>query len=275
VKIAQWNTLRLDRFTSVGAYLVNELGDDVLLPNKYIEDDFRVDDEITVFVYKDQQHRLVATTQTPKIELNQFAYLKINYVNEFGAFADWGLEKDLFIPYREQPKKLEEGKSYMLYLYLDSATERLVATSRIGMYISEHKNQLQERDKVVVSIWEFTDLGVKVIVNHMFQGIIYTNDLVKRYRLGEQLTAYVKHIRPDGKLDLSFLQDGYQKINPLSQTLLDILSDNDGFIDITDKSSPEEIAQLTGWSKKTFKQVVGNLYKERKIQLGENGITIA
>jgi uncharacterized protein len=274
VELGVYNELRLDRFTSPGAYLVDEDGNDVLLPTKYIDPDFQIDDMVNVFLYKDSEGRIIATTLTPKVLVNQFAFLKIAEVNQYGAFAEWGVEKHLLIPYREQPKPLEEGKHYFIYMYIDEATERLVGTTRIGMYMETVTDQLHADDEVDLMVWEFTDLGLKVLVNNRFQGLIFKNELHRRVRMGETLTGYVKTVRPDGKLDIVLERAGYDKIDNHARKLLAMLEDNDGFLDLTDKSDPEEIQYRTGWSKKVFKQVVGNLYKQRLISIHENGITL-
>jgi predicted RNA-binding protein (virulence factor B family) len=274
VELGVYNELRLDRFTSPGAYLVDEEGNDVLLPTKYIDPDFQIDDLVTVFLYKDSEGRIIATTLTPKVLVNQFAFLKIVEVNQYGAFAEWGVEKHLLIPFREQPKPLEEGKHYFIYMYIDEATERLVGTSRIGMYMKNVEDELHADDEVDLMVWEFTELGLKVLVNNQFQGLIFKNELHRRVRMGETLTGFVKTVRPDGKLDIVLERPGYDKIDNHARKLLNMLEENGGFLDITDKSDPEEIQYRTGWSKKVFKQVVGNLYKQRLISLHENGITL-
>jgi len=275
VELGVYNELRLDRFTSPGAYLEDEEGNDVLLPTKYVDPSFQIDDMIKVFLYKDSEGRIIATTLTPKILVNQFAFLKIAEVNQYGAFAEWGVEKHLLIPYREQPKPLEEGKHYFIYMYIDEATERLVGTSRIGMYMETVENdELQADDEVDLMVWEFTELGLKVLVNNRFQGLIFKNELHRRVRMGETLRGFVKTVRPDGKLDIVLERAGYDKIDTHAQKLLTMLENNGGFLDLTDKSDPEEIQYRTGWSKKVFKQVVGNLYKQRLISLHENGITL-
>jgi predicted RNA-binding protein (virulence factor B family) len=274
VKLGVWNTLRLDRITSPGAYLEDEDGNDVLLPTKYIDPSFNIDDEIEVFLYKDSEGRIIATTLVPKVLVNQFAFLKIVEVNQFGAFAEWGVEKHLLIPFREQPKRLEVDKHYMIFMYKDEATQRLVGTTRLGMYLNSDTSSLAVNDSVEVMAWEFTNLGLKVIVNNEFQGMVFQSDIHQHIRVGDQLHGYIKTIRPDGKLDVVFQQPGYEKIDHLSQEFLDLLEDKGGFIDLTDKSDPKEIQYHTGWSKKVFKQVIGNLYKRRLITLHENGITL-
>lgn len=275
MNLGAWNELRLDRFTSVGAYLVDEEGNDVLLPNKYVEDDFREDDMVSVFIYRDSEDRLIATTLVPKITVNQFGVLKCVELNQYGAFMEWGVEKHLFIPYREQPKELEEGKYYLIYLYVDDVTHRLVGTTRIRRYLQPAEyDDLKPNEKVDLVICERTDLGVKVIVNHKYQGLIFKSDLRQDVKMGYNITGFVKRVREDGKVDIVLQADGYDKIDGLSQELMDMIRENEGFLHLNDKSSPEEIQEKTGWSKKVFKQVVGNLYKQRLILIHENGITL-
>ena len=275
MNLGAWNDLRLDRFTSVGAYLVDEEGNDVLLPGKYVEPQFQEDDVISVFIYRDSEDRLIATTLVPKITVNQFGVLKCVELNQYGAFIEWGVEKHLFVPYREQPKELEEGKYYLIYLYVDDVTHRLVGTTRIRRYLqAAEMDDLQPNEKVDLVVCEKTDLGVKVIVNHLYQGLIFNSDLRQEVKMGYRITGYVKRVREDGKVDIVLQEDGYGKVDGLSQELLDLIIKNEGFLHLTDKSSPEDIQHATGWSKKVFKQVVGNLYKQRLILISENGITL-
>ncbi len=272
MNLGEYNLLKIDRITQPGAYLVDEEENDVLLPTKYLEG-LKVGDEINVFVYKDSEGRIISTTRTPLLTVNQFGLLNIAEVNQYGAFAEWGVEKHLLIPFREQPKKLEEDKKYFIYMYIDNATERLVGTTRIGSFIFPVDESILEGDAVDLIAWEFTNLGLKVIVNHKFQGLIFNSDLHQKVRIGNPLKGFVKKVREDGRLDIVLLQPGYDKIENLTRKFLALLYQNDGFIDLTDKSSPEEIKTQTGWSKKVFKQVIGNLYKQRLIRLHENGIS--
>lgn len=274
MNIGTWNTLRIDRFTPPGAFLTDTDGNDVLLPNKYVREEYKEGDELNVFIYKDSEDRIVATTRVPLIELNQFAWLEVREVNVHGAFLDWGLEKDLLVPFREQPKDMVEGKRYLVYMYLDDATQRLAATARVTPFYQSAEGKVTKQDAVELLICERTDLGVKVIVNNSFRGLIFNSDVHRRLSVGERTIGYVKTVRPDGKLDILMQPEGYDKVEPLARKLARLLAQSGGFLPLTDKSDPQEIRQVTGWSKKTFKQVVGNLYKERLIRLGENGITL-
>jgi uncharacterized protein len=274
MNIGVWNTLKIDRFTPPGAFLLDSEENDVLLPNKYVLDEYKEGDELNVFIYKDSEDRIVATTRVPKIMLNQFAYLKVLEVNIHGAFLDWGLEKDLLVPFREQPKDMVEGKGYLVYMYLDDATQRLAATARVAPFYLDAGEEIEKNESVDLLICETTDLGIKVIVNNKYKGLIYHNDVHRKLHVGERTVGFVKLVREDGKLDITLHPEGYDKIEPLTRKLMQLMHDNDGFIGLTDKSDPSDIQRLTGWSKKTFKQVVGSLYKQRLIVIHENGMAL-
>jgi uncharacterized protein len=274
MNIGVWNTLKIDRFTPPGAFLLDEEGNDVLLPNKYVREEYKEGDELNVFVYKDSEDRIVATTRKPLIQLNQFAWLKVIEVNVHGAFLDWGLEKDLLVPFREQPKDMVEGRSYLVYMYLDEATQRLAATARVTPFYEVAGEEIEKNATVELLICETTDLGVKVIANNKYRGLIFHSDVHRRLQPGERTIGYVKTVREDGKLDILLHPEGYDKVEPLTRKLMQLMHENDGFIALTDKSDAADIQRLTGWSKKTFKQVVGNLYKQRLIVIHENGIAL-
>lgn len=273
--IGLWNRLTLDRFTSVGAFLTDTQGNDVLLPNKYLDDSMREGDAVEVFLYKDSLGRLIATTLEPLVQLDQFAYLKVKQLTMHGAFLEWGLEKELIVPFREQAKPMELGKYYLIYLYLDKATQRLVATSKIYSFLHKaSETDLQPNQQVELLICDKTDLGVKVIADNRYQGLIFSSDLPKMLRRGAIIDGYVKTVRPDGKLDITLHPGGYTKIDGIASELLNLLKENDGFLPLNDDSSPEEISEATGWSKKAFKQAAGNLYKRKLIAFNENGISL-
>lgn len=269
--LGEFNDLEILRFTSVGAYLGDE-NQDVLLPQKYVQPDWEVGDIITVFLYRDSEDRLIATTLQPNVTINRFGYLKVNQVNHYGAFLDWGVEKDLMVPYREQRYKLVEGESAIVYLFLDDATDRLVATTKYKRFFETDTSIVELNVPVDILIDDQTDLGVKVIVDDRFPGLIYHQDFNKRLLKGEITTGYVFKIREDGKLDVRLEPEGYGKIEPLSEELWDILQRRGGVLHLHDKSSPEEIKRQVGMSKKNFKKAVGNLYKSRYIRIEEDAI---
>lgn len=247
--------------------------DGVLLPNKYITEEMEVDDIITVFVYRDSEDRPVATTETPKIKMNGFAFLKVTSVNFFGAFADWGLEKELMIPFKEQNLKVEEGRYYLTCLLLDEKTDRVFGSTRVHRYFHFCEEEFDENEEVSLLICETTDLGVKVVVNDRYSGMIFHNDISRPIKRGDWTAGYVSKVREeDGKLDIRLDKSGYVKIEGSAGKLLEILK-VEKTLNITDKSDPELIRETVGMSKKTFKQAVGNLYKQRLITLDNDRIT--
>jgi predicted RNA-binding protein (virulence factor B family) len=275
MNIGEYNELTLLRFTSVGAYLGDDQDNDVLLPIKYLTDDLSIGDLINVFLYKDSEDRIVATTETPKVVLNSFAFLKVKEVNAFGAFLDWGLEKDLLVPFKEMNLKMEEDRYYPVFLKLDEATNRLVATARINnLFAKEIEDDIVLNEPVDMLIWDTTELGVKVIVNNKYSGLIYHSDITRDINRGFHTTGYVYNIREDGKLDVRLEPSGYEKIEPQAEKLLAMLHKNQGVLMLTDKSDPDDIRAEVGMSKKTFKQAVGNLYKNKIITLEADRITL-
>ncbi|MDA9881408.1 S1-like domain-containing RNA-binding protein [Crocinitomicaceae bacterium] len=271
MKIGQVNELKLLRFTSVGAYLGDEEDNDVLLPNKYLTDDLDVDDSVEVFIYRDSEDRIVATTERPYIELFHFAYLKVKEVNFFGAFMDWGLEKDLMVPFKEQNLKFEEGRYYLVYLDLDESTDRLYGSAKVNKFLHECKKEYDPEQLIDIMICDTTDLGVKVIVDGIYSGLIFKNDISRQLKRGEKTFGYISKVREDGKLDVRLDKTSRAKISDSAQVLMEIL-ENKKYIPLTDKSDPDEIRAVVGMSKKTFKQAVGNLYKQRLITIEVSGI---
>lgn len=273
--LGQFNELQVLRFTSVGAYLGDEEGNDVLLPNKYLTPELELEQKIEVFLYLDHDERIVATTETPFIELHTFAYLKVVETTHIGAFLDWGLIKHLFCPFKEQTVKMEEGKYYLVYLYIDESTQRLTASARVNRYFEKEHIVLNEGDEVDLLICDQTDLGQNVVINDTYSGLIFKNHLSKIVRRGDKCKGYVKTIRPDGKIDISLEKIGFvQKIEPATQELLSVIKKNNGVLFLTDKSDPDLIREVVGMSKKTFKVAVGNLYKQKIIKLNESSITL-
>lgn len=274
VYIGEYADLRIDRFTSVGAFLEDDEGFEVLLPNKYLTDDMEENQTINVYIYNDSEDRPVATTETPKIELNDFAFLKVKAVSSFGAFLDWGLEKDLLVPFKEQTAKMVEDGVYLIRLYRDDQTNRLVGSARINRYLEDEVTDLEQGDEVDLFVAEISDLGRKVIVNEKYSGLIFKDRLVRPLRNGERTKGFVEFIREDGKIDISLVPIGLEKFDEFSEQLLDYLKDNNGVSTVTDKSSPDLIRTELGMSKKSFKKAVGNLYKNKKIKLTDTTIEL-
>lgn len=270
--IGTYHTLRIDRTTLVGLFLTNET-DDVLLPIKYVPKGFEINDMLDVFVYLDHEHRPVATTLKPYITLNDFAFLRVNYTNEFGAFLDWGLEKDLFVPFAEQARPMEQGKRYFVHLFLDEKTNRLVASSKINQFLNKEHLYLEPGTAVNLTISHITDLGINVIINGTHKGLVYKNEVYKdTIRPGDKTIGYIKLIRPDGKIDVTLNKTGIESLEENAQLVLNELKRSNGFLKLNDNSSPEDIKTILHMSKKTFKKAIGTLYRQKVIELKEDGI---
>ena len=274
MQLGRINKLTVNRITPPGAYLEDFKGEEVLLPKKYLipESDFQVGATVDVFVFKDSQNRIVATTEKPFLLLGTIAYLNVDTVNMYGAFVDWGLDKNLFVPFKEQAQKMEEGQSYLVTLRYDNQTDRLFGSSKIGKVLEPCRESLEEQ---IVSglIWQRTELGVKVVVNQRYEGLIFKNDVNKNLQIGDEITCYVRKVREDGKLDLQIDALGLEKYDNAFVILLDLLKEKKEIF-LHDKSSPEEIVSVLGMSKKLFKQTVGKLLKKQLITLTENSIKL-
>jgi uncharacterized protein len=267
-----YHTLRIDRTTLVGLFLTDEK-DDVLLPIKYVPKKFEMNDMLEVFVYLDHEERPVATTLKPYITLGDYAFLRVNYTNEYGAFLDWGLEKDLFVPFQEQARPMEQGKRYMVHMYLDEKTNRLVGSSKINQFLSKEPLHLESGAEVDLIISHITDLGINVIVNGTHKGLVYKNEVyTDSIRPGDKTKGYIKIIRPDGKIDVTFNRIGVEAIEENAQVILDELKASRGFLRLNDSSSPDDIKTILKMSKKTFKKAVGTLYKQKLIEIKDDGI---
>lgn len=266
--------LSINRFTSVGAYLEDFKGFEVLLPNKYLTDNMELGQKVDVFIYNDSEDRPVATTETPLIELNNFAFLTVKDVNQFGAFLDWGLEKDLLVPFKEQNSKMVEGGIYLVRLIVDEQTNRLIGTAKINRYLDEKPTNLEIGDEVDLFVAEATDLGQKVIVNNRYAGLIFEDRIVQPLEDGQTLKGYVEFIRQDGKIDISLVPLGIEKFDFFTERLLEYLNEHGGKIELTDKSDPDLIRAALGISKKSFKKAVGNLYKKKIIKLNDDSIEL-
>ena len=273
LQIGVYHTLKIDRETKVGLFLVNET-DDVLLPNKYVPNDFAIGDDLTVFVYLDHEERPVATTLKPLITLNSFAVLKVNYINKFGAFLNWGMEKDLFVPFKEQARQMEKDKRYIVTMYLDKQTVRLAASSKINQFLDKEPLDVEVGQEVDLMVSHITEIGINVIINGKFRGLAYQNEVFETVSPGYKTKGYIKTIRPDGKIDVSFQKQGFEAIDDSSQQVLEALKQNDGVLRLNDNSHPEEIKSILKMSKKTFKKAIGSLYKQKLIDINNEGIQL-
>lgn len=272
--LGQYNTLTVLRKTSVGLYLGDDEGNDVLLPNKYILPEYEIGKKIEVFVYKDYEQRWVATNLKPEVCLHEFAYLRVRSSNDIGAFLIWGLEKDLFVPFREQRHKMIAGQSYVVYVTTDEQTQRLIASSKLNKYLSNGELTVDVGQEVELLVFETTPMGYNVIVNQKHKGLIYHDEVFKPVHVGDHLKGFVKTIREDNSIDISLQAKGMVRLEAGAEFILNYLQSHKGFLSLTDKSSADDIALHLQMSKKTFKRSVGILYKQRLISLEEKGIRL-
>ena len=272
IEIGRYNALRILRDTDPGLFLRDSEDNEVLLPNRYVPDAFEIDDVLEVFVYLDNEERLVAVTDAPYIQKGEFALLRCNAVNEFGAFLDWGLVKELFCPFKEQAFKMKKGGWYLVHCYLDEKTDRLVASTKTNRFLDNSELSVQLYDEVDLIVSHPSELGMNVIVNNCHLGLIFKDAIFKDLSIGDRLKGIVKKIRPGNKIDVSLQKMGYRNIEPTAKALLDIITDHNGFLNVTDKSAPEAIKSVAQMSKKSFKKAVGALYKKRLIRLESDGI---
>ena len=271
MKIGHYNTLKIERLTKVGLFL-SDGKEDVLLPLKYVPKSYSIGDELIVFVYLDHEERPVATTLEPYILMDEFGLLRVNYVNNIGAFLDWGLEKDLFVPFREQARPMEKGKRYLVFAYIDEKTNRIVASSKTNQFLNNENVMLQVGDEVDLIISHITDVGINVIINDQYKGLLYKDQVYDDIRTGDRMVGYIKTIRPDNKIDVTLQKAGYKNIEPNAQKIVDELKASRGFLRLNDNSDPEDIKTVLKMSKKTFKKAIGLLYKDKQIELKEDGI---
>ncbi len=272
IQIGQTNTLEILRETDHGMYLVDSDNNEVLLPNRYVPSSFKIWDKLDVFVYLDNEERPVATTEIPYIKLGEFAVLKCSEVNDYGAFLDWGLVKQLFCPFKEQAFKMKPNGWYLVYCYLDEKTQRLAASSKTNRFLSNKQLTVKPFDEVDLIVSHPSEIGMNVIVNKKHTGLIYKDTIFTDLSIGDKLKGIVKKIRPGNKLDIVLGQIGYRSIEPNAQKIIDALQDNGGYLKLTDKTSPEVIKEELQMSKKNFKKAIGTLYKQKKIDIKPDGI---
>ncbi|WP_408954806.1 S1 RNA-binding domain-containing protein [Natroniella sp. ANB-PHB2] len=273
MKLGKFNQGEVIKRTDFGVYL-NIDNEEVLLPLKYVPNGTEIGDELKVFIYKDSQERNIATTLSPKAKVGDFAHLEVKDVNRVGAFLDWGLEKDLFVPFAEQEGKMKEGNSYVVRVFLDQQTERITASQRLDKFIEQEQVDISEGDQVELLIYRFTDLGVKVIINNKYYGLIYNNDLYRELEVGQEITGYIKKVRDDNKIDASLRKIGYGRIEDAKEKILNQLVTEEGFLPLHDKSSPQAIKDRLEMSKGSFKKAIGGLYKEKIIDITKEGIKL-
>jgi predicted RNA-binding protein (virulence factor B family) len=272
ILLGQVNNLSVSKISSAGVLLRDDENNRIPLTGEYDSESFHLGDKLEAFVYRDSDDKIVATTKKPFIELNSFALLHVNEVTPSGAFVDWGLEKNLLVPFREQNVEMTEGRSYVVYLYLDENTQRLVGSNMINRFLSNEVLEIETGEEVDLLVFKQTDLGFKVIINNMHEGLLYHNEVFQSLQIGDRVKGYVKNIREDNKVDVILQKPGFHNIDVNIQRILDYLKSHEGFLNLTDDSNPEDIAYLLNMSKKTFKKSIGILFKQRVVRLEEDGV---
>lgn len=275
LKIGQLNTLKVVKEVDFGFYLDGLDYGEILLPTRYVPEGLKPDDSLEVFIYFDSEDRIIATTEKPLAMVGEFALLKAVSVTRYGAFLNWGLMKDLFVPYREQKEEgLEVDKNYAVYVYFDKESKRIAASTKLDKFLSNDTSEFEANQEVKAFVVGLTDLGYKAIVNNSTWGLIYKNEVFKNIQRGKTYTAYIKQVRPDSKLDLTLSKIGYGKIEDFSSTLLNYIQKNGGSINLTDKSPADKIYSTFQVSKRVFKMAVGKLYKSKKITITKDSISL-
>ena len=289
IQLGNYNTLKIVKRVDFGLYLDGGDEGEILLPKGYVTPQMKIGDEIRVFVYLDQEERTVATTETPLAIVGEFAYLEVAWINKYGAFMKWGLQKDLFCPFREQKQRMEVGKHYIVYVKEDEESHRLMATAKVDKYFGQAAAKsnteeatektakgdlLKHGDTCDCLIWQKTDLGFKCIINNKYQGLIFENQVFQPLHTGDRLTAYIDHVRQDGKIDITLQPTGRQHTLEFAEVLLRYLYENNGHCDLSDNSPAELISDRFKVSKKAFKKAVGDLYRRRLITISDDGISL-
>ena len=273
-EIGQILELEALKDTPQGIYLITDEDNEILLPNKYVPDDLKIGDKIEVFVYTDSEDRPIATTLEPKIKLKQCAFLKAVDVNQYGAFFDWGMEKDLLVPFSEQFLRVVAGQRYLVYLYKDEVTNRMVGTTKMGRFIKENKLEIKTGDQVDLLVSGETEIGYKVIVNNKHYGMVFKNEAFKTINIGDKLTGFLQRVRKDDKLDITLNSASLSDVEVLANRIYEQIIKNEGKLNFSDKSAPEIIYKEFQVSKKAFRRAIGLLYSDRKIKITPEDITL-
>jgi predicted RNA-binding protein (virulence factor B family) len=272
--LGHYNKLRIIKRADIGVFLDGDQFGDILLPRKYAPESMRIGDEVEVFLYNDSEDRIIATTLKPKAQVGECAYLKVVSTSKFGAFLDWGLPKDLLVPYSEQQKPMEKGYSYTVYLFVDEETQRIAASTKLEQHLSVDVSGFKPQQKVDLLIYGKSDLGFKAVINGTHLGQLFEGETFQRLHFGEQLKGYIRQVRADGKIDLMLQLPSELTRDNLSETIIEHLRQNDGVSTLTDKSPPDDIYQAYGVSKASYKKALGKLYKQRTISIEKHRITL-
>lgn len=275
IKLGDYNHLKVVKRVDFGVYLDGGGKEgEILLPTRYVPEGCKVGDELDVFIYLDQDERPVATTQIPLAKVGGFACLEVSWVNEYGAFLNWGLMKDLFCPFREQKMRMVKGSKYVVYVTVDEESYRLMASAKVEHYLNKERPFYKHGDEVDLLVWQKTELGFKVIVDNKFSGLVYENQVYRHLTTGDKLKGYIDHVRKDGKIDITIQPTGRRQTEEFSESLLRYLQENNGHCDLGDKSPAELISDRFKVSKKTYKKAIGDLYKRQLITISDNGIDL-
>ncbi len=281
VKIGEYNTLKVKELARregvgevFGLYLEGGDEGDILMPQKYVPEGTKPGDMVECFVYLDQEERPVATTEEPLAKVGEFAYLECSWVNEYGAFLDWGLTKDLFCPFREMKKKMEIGESYIVHIHIDEESYRIVASAKVEHFFNEDHPHYRHGDAVDLLVWQKTELGFKVIIDNQYPGLLYQDQIFQYVHSGDRMKGYISRVRPDGKIDVALQPTGQTQTQNFAEELLQYLRDHDGVCDLGDKSEADDIYERFHVSKKVYKRAIGDLYKKRLIEVSPMSIKL-
>ena len=274
IKLGDYNKMTVVKEVDFGIYLDGGDEGEILMPSRYVPEGVKPGDELEVFVYLDQDERPVATTEHPLCNVGDFAYLEVAWVNEYGAFLNWGLMKDLFCPFREQKMRMQKGEKYIVHVHIDEDSYRIVASAKVERYFSERHPYYKNGQEVDLLVWQKTEMGFKVIIDNCYPGLVYEDQVFRYLHTGDRVKGYISTVRPDGKIDVTLQPTGRQQTLDFSETLLQYLRDNGGHCDLGDKSDAEDIKHRFQVSKKVYKRAVGDLYKRRLITISDNGITL-
>lgn len=272
INIGKINKLKVLRETQAGFHLVDEEKNEVLLPASVVQAKLKKGDQVDVFVYTDSEARPIATLKKPAVQLHQFALLRVASATEHGAFMQWGPEKDLFVPFAEQKYEMERDKFYVVYVYIDDLSNRIVGTSKIDRFLSNEGHTLEGGQEVEVMLYEESPLGYSCIINGKHKGLVYHSEIFQDVFIGDEIIAYIKQIREDQLIDISLQKSGFKNVLSATDIVLEYLEKNNGFVNLHDKSSPEEISEKFGMSKATYKKAIGILYRHRKVVIKPDGV---
>jgi len=273
--VGRYNTLKILRETSSGYFLDGEQLGDILLPGKYVPHGLQPEEEVEVFLYFDSEDRIIATKEEPYCEVGEFALLEVVEVNEIGAFLNWGLQKDLLVPFREQKVKMEPGSWHVVHVYLDEQTNRIAASAKVDKFLGKEPATFKPGEEVELFIYGPCPLGYNAIINNSHWGMLYSSEVFQPLNRGEHITGYISKVREDGKIDVSLYPAGKKKAETSSELIVEFMKRNDGFMKFTDKSPADKIYETFGISKKNFKMSLGKLYKERLVKISPDGVRLA